>query len=197
MGATPLKVVTNRFPQAGENQISEAPGVVFDPTIGEEGMETPPPNDSSLSPPVGGRLRSFRRDWQTNKCSSNVLNIIPMAHTAIPLKTKLGQISSDSIRIQGPSKRPSSGRLYPVSSVKERNRKGGKCKFYCVNTSYPMDNMLNRSAQTGPPNVRKRRPVFPPASRSSHCTRQVACRTSFLSRQADVIASFSFGACTA
>ena len=42
-------------------------------------METPPPNDSlkaSLSPPVGGRLRSFRRDWQTNKCSSNVLNII-------------------------------------------------------------------------------------------------------------------------
>ena len=54
-----------------------------------------------------------------------------------------------------------------------------------------MDNMLNRSAQTGPPNVRKRRPVFPPAGRSSHCTRQVACRTSFLSRQADVIASFS------
>ena len=50
--------------------------------------------------------------------------------------------------------------------------------------------MLNRSAQTGPPNVRKRRPVSPPAGRSSHCTRQVACRTSFLSRQADVIASF-------
>ena len=42
-------------------------------------METPLPNDSlkaSLSPPVGGHLRSFRRDWQTNKCSSNVLNII-------------------------------------------------------------------------------------------------------------------------
>ena len=47
--------------------------------IGEEGMETPLPNDSSkasLSPPVGGRLHSFRRDWQTNKCSPNVLNII-------------------------------------------------------------------------------------------------------------------------
>ena len=28
------------------------------------------------------------------------------------------------------------------------------------------------------------------------CTRQVAHRTSFLSRQSDVIASFSFGACT-
>ena len=41
--------------------------------------KTPPPNDSlkaSLSPPVEGRLHSFRRDWQTNKCSSNVLKII-------------------------------------------------------------------------------------------------------------------------
>ena len=72
-----------------------------------------------------------------------------------------------------------------------------KVHFYCVNTSYPMDNMLNRSVQTGPPNVRKRRSVSPPAGRSSHCTRQVACRTSFLSRQADVMASFSFGTCSA
>ena len=43
------------------------------------GRGNPPPNDSlkaSLSLPVGGRLRSFRRDWQTNKCSNNVLNII-------------------------------------------------------------------------------------------------------------------------
>ena len=72
-----------------------------------------------------------------------------------------------------------------------------KLKFYCVNTPYPMDNMLNRPAQTGPPNIRKRRPGFPPAGRSSHCTRQVAHHTSFLSRQPDVISSFSFGACTA
>ena len=49
--------------------------------------------------------------------------------TAIPLKRKLGQIPSDSIRIQGPPKRPSSALLYPVSPVKERNRKGGKCKI--------------------------------------------------------------------
>ena len=42
MGATPLKAVTNRFPQEGENRTSEAPGIVFDPTIGEEGVETPP-----------------------------------------------------------------------------------------------------------------------------------------------------------
>ena len=50
----------------------------FRPPTGGGGVETPLPNDSlkaSLSPPVGGRLRSFRRDLQTNKCSSNVLNI--------------------------------------------------------------------------------------------------------------------------
>ena len=52
--------------------------------------------------------------------------------TAIHFKTKSGQIPSDSVRIQGPSKRPSSGHMYPVSSVKERNRKGGKCKISWV-----------------------------------------------------------------
>ena len=49
--------------------------------------------------------------------------------TAIPFKAKLGQISSDSVRVQGPTKRPSLGHLYPVSPVKERYRKGGKCKI--------------------------------------------------------------------
>ena len=42
-------------------------------------METPPPNDFSVvsfSPPIGGSLHSFKRDWQTNKCSNNVLNIV-------------------------------------------------------------------------------------------------------------------------
>ena len=51
----------------------------FRPHNRGRGYGNPLPNDSSkasLSPPVGGRLRSFRRDWQTNKCSSNVLNII-------------------------------------------------------------------------------------------------------------------------
>ena len=48
---------------------------------------------------------------------------------AIPFKTKFGHIPSDSVRVQGPSKRPSSGHLYPVSSVKERNQKFGKCKI--------------------------------------------------------------------
>ena len=43
-------------------------------------------------------------------------------------QTQIGQTSSDCIRIQGPSQRPSSGRLYPVSAVKERNQKGGNVK---------------------------------------------------------------------
>ena len=81
MGATPPKAVTNRFPRVGGNRITEASEVIFDPIQGDKGMETPPPNDSlqaSLSPPVGGCLRSFRRDWLANKCSDNVLNIILM-----------------------------------------------------------------------------------------------------------------------
>ena len=52
--------------------------------------------------------------------------------SSINLKTKFSQGSPDSIRLQGPSKGPSSGLLYPVSSVKERNRKGGKCKISWV-----------------------------------------------------------------
>ena len=49
--------------------------------------------------------------------------------TAIPLKAQLGQFFSDNIRIQGPPKGPSLGPLHPVSTVKERYRKGGKCKI--------------------------------------------------------------------
>ena len=48
--------------------------------------------------------------------------------SSIHLKTKFSQSPSDSVRLQGPSKRNSSDLLYPVSSVKERNRKGEKCK---------------------------------------------------------------------
>ena len=49
--------------------------------------------------------------------------------SAIRLKTKIGQSCPDSFRLQGPSQRTSSDLLHPVSSVKERNRKGGKCKI--------------------------------------------------------------------
>ena len=47
MGATPLKAVTNHFPQEGKNRTSEAPGVVFDPTIGEGAWKPPFP----MTPP--------------------------------------------------------------------------------------------------------------------------------------------------
>ena len=84
---TPTGNAPMAIPQSSNQSFSSGRGkpnfrgsrVVFDPIIGEEGVETPLPNDSSkasLSPPVGGHIRSFRRDWQTNKCSSNVLNII-------------------------------------------------------------------------------------------------------------------------
>ena len=59
--------------------------------------------------------------------------------TAIPFKAQFGQIPSDPVRVQGPSKRPSPGHLYPVSPVKERNRKGGKCKISRVLQS-PLQN---------------------------------------------------------
>ena len=53
-------------------------------------------------------------------------------HSSIHLKTKFSQSPTDSIRLQGPSKRTSSDFLYAVSSVKECNRKGGKCKISWV-----------------------------------------------------------------
>ena len=62
----------------------------FDLTQGDKGMETPPPNDSlnaSLSPPVEGRLHSFRRDWQIEQCSNNMLNIITNGYV-LPFITK-------------------------------------------------------------------------------------------------------------
>ena len=79
MGAIPLKAVTNRF-SSGRGKLNfRGSRGHFRPHSLDEGVETAPPNDSfqaSLSPPVGGRLHSFRRDWLTNKCSDNVLNII-------------------------------------------------------------------------------------------------------------------------
>ena len=53
-------------------------------------METPPPNDSlkaSLNRQVGGYLHFFRGDWQTNRCSNNVLNIMTNGYV-LPFITK-------------------------------------------------------------------------------------------------------------
>ena len=67
MGAIPPKAVINYIPQVGRNQTTEASEVIFDPILGDEGVE------ASLSLPVGGRLCSFRRDWLANKCSDNII----------------------------------------------------------------------------------------------------------------------------
>ena len=61
--------------------------------------------------------------------SKHVKHYHQWLRSAIPFKAKLDQISSDSARVQGPTKRPSLGHLYPVSPVKERYQKGGKCKI--------------------------------------------------------------------
>ena len=71
----------------------------------------------------------------------------------------------------------------------------GSMHFYCVNTSYPMDNSL--SGRRRPARQTSEKDVLclhQQVGPEYQCTRQMACRTSFLSRQSDVIASFSFGA---
>ena len=40
IGAIPPKAVINCFPQVGANRTTEASEVVFDPTHGDEGVET-------------------------------------------------------------------------------------------------------------------------------------------------------------
>ena len=39
MGVSPLQAVTNRFPQVGGNRTTEASEVIFDLTLGDEGVE--------------------------------------------------------------------------------------------------------------------------------------------------------------
>ena len=99
MGATPSKAVTNRFPQVGGNRTTEALEVIFNPIQGDEGVETPPNNSlkSSLSPPVGGRLRSFRRHWLANKCSDNMLNNITNGYV-LPFISKPNLVRAPLIR---------------------------------------------------------------------------------------------------
>ena len=72
----------------------------FRPHSRGRGRGTPPPNDSfqaSLSPPVGGGLRSFRRDWLTNKCSNNVLNIITNGYV-LPFISKPNLVRAPLVR---------------------------------------------------------------------------------------------------
>ena len=111
MGAISSKAVTNRFPQVGGNRTTGFRGRFRPHSRGRgDGNPSPVSVDDSLktflSPTVGGRLHSFRRDWLANKSSDNLLNIITNGYVSIHFKTKFSRSSPDSIRIQGPSKRP-------------------------------------------------------------------------------------------
>ena len=133
MGATPHKAVTNQFPQVGGNGTSEAAGVVFDPTTKGKGVETPTPSDSltaSLSPPVGGCLCSFRRDWQTNKCSSNVLNIITNGYV-LPFPSKPRLVRFPLIQSEYKARQKDQALATCIQSLLSRNtiERGGKCKI--------------------------------------------------------------------
>ena len=76
-----------------------------------------------------GRLRSFSRDWQTNYCSSNVLNLITngyvLSFLSKPNLVRFPLIISEYKALPRTKPWP----LYPVSTVQERYRKGGKCKI--------------------------------------------------------------------
>ena len=85
----------------------------------------------------------------------HVENYQQWLQSSIHLKTKFN--------LQGPSKRTSCDLLYPVSSVKERNRMGGKCKIsrvlqspvFCTQASSQME-ASNRPRQAQHlPNCRK------------------------------------------
>ena len=106
MGATAHKAVTNRFPQEGGNQTSE----------GKRAWKP-------LFPMTPPKPHSVHQKRLANKqmFSKRVKHYHQWLLTDIPFKAKFGQIPSDPVRVQGPSKRPSPGHLYPVSSVKERN----------------------------------------------------------------------------
>ena len=89
-------------------------------------MKTPHPSDSlkaSLSPPVGGLLHSFRRNWQTTNAQT-FLPIVTFYHSS-PIQ--INQSLPDSLRIQSPS-RSSCGLFYQECNRKGRNVKS--LRFY-------------------------------------------------------------------
>ena len=119
MGATPHKAVTNRFPQVGGTELQRLQGSFND------SLKAP------LSPPVRGPLCSFRRDWQRNKCSSNVLNIITNGYV-LPFLSKTNLVRFPLILSEYKARQKDQALATCIQSVKEHNRKGGKCKIYRV-----------------------------------------------------------------
>ena len=102
-----------------------------------------------LDLPVGARLHQFWGKWAALGPSPNEVTVLREGcRIPLPVQTKLDQVTNCHKQLcQSPQKPP----------------------FYCVNTSYPMDNCLSgrhRPARQMSEKKKKRRPVFPPASRS-------------------------------
>ena len=83
----------------------------------------PPSIHSRRSPPF------FQKRLAHKQMFRRVKHYHQWLRSSFHRKTKFSQSPTDSVRLQGPSKRTSSDLLYPVSPVKECNRKGGKCKI--------------------------------------------------------------------
>ena len=135
MGAIPHTAVTSRSSSnRGKQNFRGSKGSFFSTPPQGKRAWIPLPNDSfkaSSSPPVSRRSPPFFQQRLANK-QLFIQRIKPYhqwLRTAIPLKAQLGQFFSDNIRIQGPPKGPILAPLHPVSTVKERYRKGGKCKI--------------------------------------------------------------------
>ena len=79
------QTVTSHFPKAGGTRTTEVTKVIFH-LINNDCL-------TSISPPVRGRILSFRRDLLKEKCSNNMLNIITCGYV-LPLiiKPKLDRL---------------------------------------------------------------------------------------------------------
>ena len=83
-GAIPPKAVINRFPPVGGNRTTEASEVIFDPIQGDEGMETPLPNDYVLpfiskpnlvrAPLIQSGYRALQKDQALVSCIQSLLS---------------------------------------------------------------------------------------------------------------------------
>ena len=110
----------------------------FRPHNRGRGRGNPSPNDSfkaSLSPPVGGRLCTFRRDWQTNKCSSNVLNIITNGYV-LPFLSKPNLVRFPLILSEYKALQKDQALADCIQSLLSKNTiervESGKCKISWV-----------------------------------------------------------------
>ena len=117
MGAIPHTAVTSRFSSnRGKQNFRGSKGSFFSTPQQGKRAWIPLPNDSfkaSSSPPVGGRLRSFSRDWQTNNCSSNVLNLITNGYV-LPFLSKPNLVSFSLIISE--YKAPKRTKPWPIAS---------------------------------------------------------------------------------